>query len=162
MWEEAEVQREKREMIDPHVIEVCAVAERALNYMHTGSAKVLATRVMNPLWTALSLLETGLPMFNPAIVRVGATAWDNVTVCAEQWPCDPNTHRPYGCSNKSQISSYGQYHFSVSVVFPPSPGSWKGDHPPNWLKFGGIWSSVSVTSRETYNQFGGLYCYGMS
>jgi hypothetical protein len=85
MWNEAEIQKNNDgEMVDPHLIEVCTVAEWALNYMHTGSAKVLATRLMNPLWTAMSLLETGLPTFNPSIVRVGSNVWDNVRVRAEQ------------------------------------------------------------------------------
>ena len=106
------MQAKKR--IDPLTIELCSVAERALNYLHTGNGKVLSTAVMRPLWISKALVEHGLPAFSPTI-RVGETLSDPFTVVAEEWPFDEAIHQPLSASKRSQILTYGLSHFSVSA-----------------------------------------------
>jgi hypothetical protein len=63
-------------MVNAQNVELCAVLERALNYMHTGNVKVIATSVMNPMWIGQALLEDGLPCLNPSIVRFFSQTWE--------------------------------------------------------------------------------------
>jgi hypothetical protein len=63
-------------MVNAQNVELCAVLERALNYMHTGNVKVIATSVMNPMWIGNALLEDGLPCLNPSILRFFSRTWE--------------------------------------------------------------------------------------
>lgn len=89
--------------------------ERALNYLHTGNAAVIATTVMNPLWIGRSLIADGLPCFNPEIAVVSKNGPTNVKM--ELWPYDTQRHRPFTASARSQILTYGENHFNVSISF---------------------------------------------
>jgi hypothetical protein len=102
-------------MIDPLWVELCAVLERALNYMHTGNGKVLATSVMRPLWISQALLEHGLAALSP-IVQGGVTMTDGIHVSAPDWPVNPANLQPYSAANRSQEFTYGQPQGKVSSI----------------------------------------------
>jgi hypothetical protein len=97
---------------DPLLVEICSVAERALNYMHTGNAAVIATSVMNPLWIGMSIIQDGLPCFNPKYV---VTAHGNrIQVLPDVWPYNLKKHQPLCSSQRSQVLTYGESYFNVS------------------------------------------------
>jgi hypothetical protein len=89
------------------------VAERALNYMHTGNVAVIATSVMNPLWVGNAIICDGLPCFNSKIVSL---RHNTVSVVVDRWPFDHVRHHPKTSSKAAQIFSYGTSHFNVSAV----------------------------------------------
>ena len=97
---------------DPALVELCSVAERALNYMHTGNAAVIATSVMNPLWIGNAIVRDGLPCFNSRIVSLKHKG--PVSVVLERWPYDMIRHQPKTSSKAAQIFQYCVGHFNVS------------------------------------------------
>ena len=100
---------------DPLLVEICLVTERALNYMHTGNAAVIATSVMNPLWIGLAIIQDGQPSFNPNyLVTAHGT---RVKVVPEVWPYNKKRHQPLSSSRRSQVLTYGEAYFNVSSYF---------------------------------------------
>jgi hypothetical protein len=96
-------------------VEVCSVAERALNYMHTGNTAVIATSVMNDLWIGTSIVTDGLPCFNPDIVKIVQNSQTSkLIVDPKKWPYDHVKHQPKSCSGRAQILTYDLNHFNVS------------------------------------------------
>jgi hypothetical protein len=99
-------------MKDPLLVELCAVAERALNYMHTGNVAVIATTIMNPLWIGRAITQDGIPCFNPRYVNTGPSS--QLVVYPEHWPYNNSKHQPLTSSKRSQILTYSEAHFKVS------------------------------------------------
>lgn len=100
----------------PQSIEICAVLERSLAFAHTGNAKVLASKLMKPLWLITSLLEQGLPTFNPC-VRMSFLPAIPIAVSPANWPTVTSMKAPAIASQRSQVLTYGQQHFEVSFNF---------------------------------------------
>jgi hypothetical protein len=119
LWLQTLPSIDKGLVIDPLLVELCAVLERALNYMHTGNAKVLATTVMRPLWTSQALVQHGLPALSP-IVRPGTAMTDPITVLAPDWPVNPATLHPYSAAHRSQVFTYGSQLARVSGCSIPT------------------------------------------
>lgn len=84
---------------------MCSVAERALNYMHTGNVAVIATSVMNPLWIGHSIVNDGIPCFNPRTVYIDR--YGLPIVSKSHWPYDSIIQQPKSSANKSQRYAYG-------------------------------------------------------
>ncbi|KAG2353802.1 hypothetical protein BDR07DRAFT_1495656 [Suillus spraguei] len=82
-------------------VELCSVLERTLAYAHTGNARVLATRLMRPLWLVQSLLEQGLPTFAPCI-RTTTAINNPIAISAVDWPTLDNLNVPAIASKRSQ------------------------------------------------------------
>lgn len=93
-------------------VELCSVLERTLAYAHTGNARVLATKLMRPLWLVQSLLEQGLPTFAPS-VRITTTINNPIAISAADWPTSDNLNVPAIASKRSQVLTYGNDHFEV-------------------------------------------------
>jgi hypothetical protein len=103
-------------------VEMCAVAERALNYMHTGNVAVIATTVMNPLWIGQAIIEDGMPCYNPQMVSIDGS--DLARVNRLTWPYDPTTHQPRSSARASQLYVYNDTVAKVRVyilLFPVVP-----------------------------------------
>jgi hypothetical protein len=94
------------------LVELCSAAERALNFMHTGNAAVIATGVMNPLWIGRAIVQDGLPCINPKIAQ--PIKGKIIRIMADQWPFDENKHIPKTASKRAQRITYGDGHFNVS------------------------------------------------
>jgi len=107
---------EEGEMVNPLNVELCAMLERALNYMHTGNTKVIATTVMNPLWIGKALIQDGLPCVDPGILRVFASSWE---LCAEHYPYHRSTGIPTSAAGCVIRYNYGDTVFQVSQCFIP-------------------------------------------
>lgn len=97
---------------DPCLVELCSVAERALNYMHTGNAAVISTTVMNPLWIGNAVVHDGLPCLNRNIISLHANS--QVSVIKERWPYHQARQQPKTSSSAAQIFAYDIGHFNVS------------------------------------------------
>ncbi|KAG2029472.1 hypothetical protein BDR03DRAFT_987731 [Suillus americanus] len=93
-------------------VELCSVLERTLAYAHTGNARVLATRLMRPLWLVQSLLEQGLPTFAPSI-RTTTAINNPIAISASDWPTSDNLNVPAIASKRSQVLTYGSDHFEA-------------------------------------------------
>ena len=92
-------------------VELCAVVERALNFMHTGNAAVLLTRLMNPLWTSQGLLTDGWPSFNPNLVRFSDGQQAKLRI--KQWPFDKKTRKPISAAFAGQKFYHSAEHAAV-------------------------------------------------
>ncbi|KAG1758543.1 hypothetical protein EDD22DRAFT_997786 [Suillus occidentalis] len=96
------------------VVELCSVLERALAYAHTGNARVIAAKLMRPLWLVQSLLEQGLPTFAPS-VRITSSVGNPISISSADWPTSDNLNVPAIASKRSQVLTYGNDHFEASV-----------------------------------------------
>lgn len=85
-------------------VEMCSVAERALNYMHTGNVAVIATTIMNPLWIGQAIIQDGMPCYNPQMVTIDGSGVMRAN--RDMWPYDPNTHQPRSSARASQLYVY--------------------------------------------------------
>ena len=94
----------------PVLVELCASVERALNYMHTGNAAVIATSLMNPLWLGLSVVQDGLACVN---MRLVPSFTRSVVINDQEWPYN-KARQPKSASKGSQLRNYGQEHYNVS------------------------------------------------
>ncbi|KAG2127667.1 hypothetical protein DEU56DRAFT_758552 [Suillus clintonianus] len=94
------------------VIELCSVLEHTLAYGHTSNARVLAARLMRPLWLIQSLLEQGLPTFTPA-VRITTAINNPIMISAADWPTLDNLNVPAIASKRLQVLFYGNDHFEA-------------------------------------------------
>lgn len=92
---------------------MCSVAERALNYMHTGNVAVIATSVMNPMWIGHSIVHDGIPCFNSRIVDFDRQGLPSVE--KSYWPYDSTIQQPMSSAKKSQIYVYGTQIGQVSI-----------------------------------------------
>ncbi|KAG1793563.1 hypothetical protein EV424DRAFT_1354195 [Suillus variegatus] len=93
-------------------VELCSVLERALAYAHTGNARVLAARLMRPLWLIQSMLEQGLPTFAPSVCTT-TTINNPITISAADWPTSDNLNVPAIASKRTQVLTYGNDHFKA-------------------------------------------------
>lgn len=95
-------------------VELCSVVERALNFMHTGNASVLLTRLMSPLWTSQGLLIDGWPCFNRELVQFGdgkQVGWK-----IKQWPFDKRKHKPISAAYAGQMFYHDTSHAMVRIL----------------------------------------------
>ena len=99
---------------DDLLVEAAAVAERALNFMHTGNAAVITTTVMNPLWIGKALVQDRLPCINQKHINV--THPQRLIIHGENWPYDEIKHMPKTALRRAFILTYGEAHFNVSTV----------------------------------------------
>jgi hypothetical protein len=103
-------------VLDPCVIEVMSMLERALNYAHTGNAQVLCRRLMDRAWISLGLINDGLPCISDDFISKGSLITAIVTVKHDGWPVDQQTRRPLTSSRRSQELTYGKDHYEVSYT----------------------------------------------
>lgn len=99
--------------VNPLNVELCAILERALNFMHSGNTKVIATSIMNRLWIGEALIQDGIPCLNPAMVRFFADQWELV---AERIPYNSATGIPSSAARTVIIHNYGDIVFNVSMI----------------------------------------------
>jgi hypothetical protein len=115
MYSQSKSRLATHNMKDTMLVELCSVAERALNYMHTGNAAVIATSVMNPLWIGRAIIQDGMPCINPKYMNIGLSS--QLVIYAEQWPYNNSKYLPLTCSNRAQTLTYGETHFKVSAKY---------------------------------------------
>jgi hypothetical protein len=96
---------------NPYAIEVVACLERALNFAHTGNAKVLQKTLMDPLFLSKGIVDTGLPVLSD-IVNLGLISQSKPRIDAVLWPTD-RRQRPLVGSIKSHRFRYGQQQAAV-------------------------------------------------
>ena len=101
-----------RETPAPQYLELMAVAERALNFAHTGAARVLVRGLMTKLWTGSALVDGYLPMFSPALQFVGSRMTEPAFPLSV-WPTHPKSGKPLVASKRTQELTYGNAHFLV-------------------------------------------------
>ncbi|KAG2130918.1 hypothetical protein DEU56DRAFT_914676 [Suillus clintonianus] len=95
------------------VVELCSVLERALAYAHTGNARVIASKLMRPLWLVQSLFEQGLPTFSPS-VRMTTSITNPIAISSADWPTSDNLNVPAIASKHSQAYKAG-FHIELSI-----------------------------------------------
>ena len=130
------------------MVELCSTLERALNYMHTGNTAVIATTVMNPLWIGRSVVKDGMPCLNPDILQV--VNGKHICIDAKDWPCHDLSKQPHSSSRRSQVLTYGESHYNVSLlIFLSKPAA-----DPNVWTGGWFESSLSILSLPPIHNLG--------
>ncbi|TCD63802.1 hypothetical protein EIP91_004924 [Steccherinum ochraceum] len=86
------------------------VLERALNYAHTGHAKVISRSLMGPLYTAASLIDTGFPYFGTVLLISNPTTREvAVDIKFDEWPRHKDrSGAPCSASDKAIRMTYGK------------------------------------------------------
>lgn len=120
LWKKHEPALKEGYVVDPFELETMAMLERALNYAHTGSARVLTRTLMDRAWLGLSVVNDGLPCISSSFIHRGSLSSGLITIRREKWPVHPVTQIPLTASQRCQELTYGKPHYSVSVVLLPS------------------------------------------
>jgi hypothetical protein len=104
----------------PYVLELVRALERSLAFAVGGNAKVLSKRLMNPLWLARGIIETGFPSLNPDIFESFPLPYlhDKIEIVKSKWPLDRSLAHPAIISKASHIYNYSQEHYVVSNLWP--------------------------------------------
>ncbi|KAG1721838.1 hypothetical protein EDB19DRAFT_1917044 [Suillus lakei] len=100
-------------VIDPCLIEFTSMVERALNFSHTGNARVLCRRLMDRAWISLGIIHDGLPSISDTFVANGSLTTGNLVIRQESWPVDQDTRRPLTSSRRTQELTYGKDHYEA-------------------------------------------------
>ncbi|KAG2030241.1 hypothetical protein BDR03DRAFT_1017336 [Suillus americanus] len=100
-------------VIDPCVIEFTSMIERALNFSHTGNARVLSRRLMDRAWISLSIIHDGLPSISDTFVAYGSLKTGKLVIRQESWPVDQETWRPLTSSRRTQELTYSKEHYEA-------------------------------------------------
>ncbi|KAG9311945.1 hypothetical protein JVU11DRAFT_8206 [Chiua virens] len=116
--------------IDPSVVEMVAMLERALNYAHTGSARVLTRKLMDRSWLSLSVIKDGLPSISPKFITHASLSTGLIMIELDKWPVDKATSRPLTASRRTQELTWGLDHyqnfearFTISLAIDNIPQS---------------------------------------
>jgi hypothetical protein len=115
IWGEGKADLNEKKTPRCVLVELCSVVERALNYLHTGNAAVIATSVMNPLWIGRAIIEDGMPSINKDIVH--AQRGSRILVKMDQWPFDKGNNLPKSVSKRAQGLTYGDGQYNVSTRY---------------------------------------------
>jgi hypothetical protein len=115
LWDAHQNSIKANAVLDPCVIEVMSMLERALNYAHTGNAQVLCRRLMNRAWISLGLIHDGLPSISDVFISNGSLITGEAVIRNNGWPVDLQTRRPLTSSRRSQQLTYGKDHYEVSM-----------------------------------------------
>ena len=100
----------------PHLVELIALAERALNFCHTGAAACLTNTAGGPLWITRALLDGFLPMFSPAL-SYGMVSGELVpSFSLSKWPLHPRTLLPADPAKRALELTYGTALATVSCA----------------------------------------------
>jgi len=102
----------KGEMINPFNVELCAVLERALNYIHSGNTKVIAMSIMNPMWIGRALIKDGLPSLNETMVKFFSSSWQ---VQGECLPYNISNGTPNSAAAAVILFNYDRTVYNVSL-----------------------------------------------
>ncbi|KAH7905349.1 hypothetical protein BJ138DRAFT_1118552 [Hygrophoropsis aurantiaca] len=97
--------------VNPYMVETASALERALNFLHTGNARVIATRTMDPMGLGMGLVQDGMPMISD-LIRLAPVGEKSINIQAHEWPTDAQTRKPFISSHRSQILNYGAVHFA--------------------------------------------------
>ena len=98
----------------PQWVEIISLAERALNFAHTGSARVLHRTTGRPLWIAQAIADGLMPMFSPALMLSVREEKFAFTFDLKKWSLDRETRRPVYSAQKAIERHFGVKHFMVS------------------------------------------------
>jgi hypothetical protein len=103
----------QNEPVNPLNVELCAVLERALNFMHSGNIKVIAPTIMNPMWIGKALIQDGMPCLNPSIVRFFSDSWE---ICMKDMINHTFARNPSSAAKCVILYNYGPCVFQVSIL----------------------------------------------
>jgi hypothetical protein len=106
----------------PYILEFLCALERAVAYAHTGNGKVLSSGVMGPLYMSRALVEHGMPTIKKSIYTTPFQKATPFIIHEELWPLNRSGKAPAICSKRSQILTYGEAHYLVSVYQDVSKG----------------------------------------
>ena len=109
-WELAKAQLRRGEPVAPYIVEMIAILERTLNFIFTGSARVIDYGPMYDLFAGRAMLETGYPCF-PADLFNFST--HDFYILPSKWPTNDDG-TPKVSSRASQIFNCREHHWQVS------------------------------------------------
>lgn len=103
--------------VSPYIVELISMLERAYNFGHTGSCKVIIRSLMDAFWLSLGIKHDGFPCLNARLrAMLSETNLDRIVeMLCNVWPSDPETKEPVCASSKAQIYAYGAAHWAVSL-----------------------------------------------
>ncbi|KAG6379794.1 hypothetical protein JVT61DRAFT_10339 [Boletus reticuloceps] len=115
-WSKLESTLEEDVIIEPYLIEMILMFEWALNYGHTGTARVLTHTLMDRTWLSLGLIFDGLPSLSGRFISHGDLAEKSIKLYTRHWPMDMQTNRPKTSSCRAQELMYGNSHYECVYI----------------------------------------------
>ncbi|KAI6038200.1 hypothetical protein EDC04DRAFT_2896706 [Pisolithus marmoratus] len=112
LWEKHKWHIEAKSQVPPYIVEITAALERALNFAHTGNARVLSKGLMDPLWLSLSSMLDGLPCVSPLMVIQTFNPMA-ISVRKSDWPISSKSGYPEIASRRSFTFNYGHDHLNA-------------------------------------------------
>jgi hypothetical protein len=102
----------------PFLVELVAILERALRFLHTGSAACLMRTIMDQLWVSRALLVDGLPCFDEKKLGIHYIA-NRVSVdwSRSAWPTNEVSRAPLSAAKASMLFNYGIEPLNVSLRY---------------------------------------------
>ncbi len=121
---------DSNESPDLFITELISIVERALNYAHTGNAKVLCRPLMDPFWVSLGIIYDGFPSLSSlAVIEYGGA----VSIRKSAWPEFKKSSKPYSGSFAAIKFHYGEEFAFVSLVLFQVPSTpVRGFYPPTF------------------------------
>ena len=98
----------------PVDVEMLAVAERLMNYGHTGNIKVFPRHLFNSLTTLRSILDHGFPYIPTHFLTFGGHDSRQPIVHVANWPVFLD-EKPMDVAKRALQLTYSNAHFTVSV-----------------------------------------------
>ena len=89
------------------------MAERLLNFAHTGSARVLPSALLNELFPLRAISDGYMPMFNDNLTFPDLS--NRPVFPIGQWPTNKVSNKPLVASKRVQELTYGKNQFAVSA-----------------------------------------------
>ncbi|KIN99500.1 hypothetical protein M404DRAFT_10368 [Pisolithus tinctorius Marx 270] len=106
LWKRYNRELQHGRRVPHYVVEITAALERALNFAHTGNARVLSRGVMEPLWLSMSMMLDGIPSISP-IISLDFAQGISIAFNRSDWPTCTRTGYPETCSGRSITYNYG-------------------------------------------------------
>lgn len=119
IWDRALPDLQAGRSIDPHLIEMVSLFERALNFAHTGAARVLQRSLMDHTFLSLGVIFDGFPSLSNDFVPHYALNRGSLKLCADHWPLERESGRPLTSSQRVQTLTYGTHHYEVCCCCYP-------------------------------------------
>ncbi len=98
---------------NPYMVELLSMLERALNYGHTGSTRVLSRQLMDYTWISLGCVYDGFPTLSRKLVAFEHLTDRRFLIPEASWPRDRATRRPLTSTRGVLEKTYGPEFYSV-------------------------------------------------
>lgn len=117
LWTQHKGHLQVGKQLDCYNIKFMSILERSLNYVHTGSGKVISHKLMLPTFLFFGILHDRFPYVNKHFILFTLLLnQKQIIITSEHWPYSPMRYPLIG-SLQVQESTYDKAHAQVQTPF---------------------------------------------